>query len=204
MSPRVDEQNQQIRDKRKQQLLAAGAKVFGERGYAGTKVSDIVGEAQLSHGLIYHYFSSKEDIYMELAKTAFTTSYDTIHQAVNSNGSPYERLKAMTEEILAHTRESGYFFLIALQTNTSKTVPEQASAISAEYSAKSLKLLTHLFQQGQKHGEFIKADPSQQALMYTSMLNGVVFTRLTYPSLECFPQVDQILRAFINTSSVKE
>ncbi|SMF64088.1 transcriptional regulator, TetR family [Paenibacillus uliginis N3/975] len=204
MSPRVDEQNQQIRDIRKQQLLAAGAKVFGERGYAGTKVSDIVGEAQLSHGLIYHYFSSKEDIYIELAKTAFITSYETIHQAVHSNGSPYERLKAMTEGIFAHTRESGHFFLIALQTNTSKTVPEEASAISKEYSAKSLELLKHLFQQGQEQGEFIKVDPSEQALMYSSMLNGVVFTQLTYPLLEDFPQVDQILRIFIDTSSLKE
>ncbi|WMT43056.1 TetR/AcrR family transcriptional regulator [Paenibacillus sp. D2_2] len=199
MSPRIDEQNQQIRDARKQQLLEAGAKVFGERGYAGTKVSDIVGEAKLSHGLIYHYFASKEDIYIELAKTAFTTSYEAIRQVVEIGGSPYERLKALTEGIFAHTGESGYFFLIALQTNTSKTVPEEATAISKEYSAKSLELLEQLFHEGQEQGEFIQASPFEQALMYSSMLNGVVFTRLTYPELENFPQVDQILRIFINT-----
>ncbi|BFH63014.1 MULTISPECIES: TetR/AcrR family transcriptional regulator [Paenibacillus] len=204
MSPRVDEQNQQIRDRRKQQLLAAGAKVFGERGYAGTKISDIVGEAELSHGLIYHYFSSKEDIYIELAKTAFMTSYETIRRAVQSSGSPYERLKAMTEGIFATPRESGHFFLIALQTNTSKTVPEEALAISREYSAKTLDLLKDLFQEGQKLGEFIQEDPMGQALMYSSLLNGVVFTRLTYPSLERFPQIGQILRMFTDTRFVKE
>jgi len=198
MSPRIDEQNQQIRDARKQQLLEAGAKVFGERGYAGTKVSDIVGEARLSHGLIYHYFASKEDIYIELARTAFTTSYETIRQVVESGESPYERLKALTEGIFAHTAESGYFFLIALQTNTSKTVPEEATAISKEYSGQSMQLLEQLFREGQKQGEFIHADPFKQALMYSSMLNGVVFTRLTYPELEDFPEVNQILRIFVH------
>jgi len=198
MSPRIDEQNQQIRDARKQQLLEAGAKVFGERGYAGTKVSDIVREAQLSHGLIYHYFASKEDIYIELARTAFTTSYETTRQVVESGGSPHERLKALTEGIFAHTAESGYFFLVALQTNTSKTVPEEATAISKEYSVQTLELLQQLFREGQEQGEFIQADPFNQALMYSSMLNGIVFTRLTYPELEGFPQVDQILRIFVH------
>ncbi|NWL87939.1 MULTISPECIES: TetR/AcrR family transcriptional regulator [unclassified Paenibacillus] len=198
MSPRIDEQNQQIRDARKQQLLEAGAKVFGERGYAGTKISDIVGEAKLSHGLIYHYFASKEDIYIELARTAFITSYETIREVVESGGSPYERLKALTEGIFAHTAESGYFFLIALQTNTSKTVPAEATAISREYAQQSMRWLERLFREGQEQGEFIDADPLKQALMYSSMLNGVVFTRLTYPELEDFPQVDQILRIFVH------
>ncbi|MDR0267178.1 TetR/AcrR family transcriptional regulator [Paenibacillus sp.] len=204
MSPRVEEQNQHIRDKRKQQLLAAGAKVFGERGYAGTKISDIVGEAKLSHGLIYHYFSSKEDIFIELAKTAFMTSYEAIQQAVQSSGSPFERLQAMTEGIFATPRESGHFFLIALQTNTSKTVPEEALAISKEYSGKTFDLLQELFQEGQELGEFVREDPMGQALMYTSLLNGVVFTRLTYPSLEGFPQIAQILRMFTDSGFRKE
>jgi AcrR family transcriptional regulator len=47
-------------------LLAAAARVFAVSGYANANVNDIVDQAGMSVGSLYHHFSSKADIYIEL------------------------------------------------------------------------------------------------------------------------------------------
>jgi AcrR family transcriptional regulator len=47
------------------QLLDAAARVFARKGYAGTKIQDIVREAGLSTGAVYGRFSSKDDLLRE-------------------------------------------------------------------------------------------------------------------------------------------
>ncbi len=61
--PRSDEDNQQIRAARRQEILAAAVGVFAVKGIARTKVADIAAAAGLSHGLLYHYFRSKEEVF---------------------------------------------------------------------------------------------------------------------------------------------
>jgi AcrR family transcriptional regulator len=47
-------------------LLDAAIVVFGERGYHGTRVDDIVKVARTSHGTFYLYFASKDDLFQAL------------------------------------------------------------------------------------------------------------------------------------------
>jgi AcrR family transcriptional regulator len=48
-------------EKRKQ-ILDAATRVFAERGYHGARVGDIAEQAGVAHGLLYHYFASKEEV----------------------------------------------------------------------------------------------------------------------------------------------
>jgi TetR/AcrR family fatty acid metabolism transcriptional regulator len=48
-------------DKRKL-ILDAAIRVFAEHGYHGSRVGDIAEDAGVAHGLLYHYFASKEDV----------------------------------------------------------------------------------------------------------------------------------------------
>jgi len=43
-------------------LLQAAAKAFAERGYDGTRVADIAGDAGVSNGAMYAHFGSKADL----------------------------------------------------------------------------------------------------------------------------------------------
>lgn len=65
--PRSEKDNQEIRAARRAEILAAATSVFATKGVARTKVSDIAAAADLSHGLLYHYFSSKEAIFEAIA-----------------------------------------------------------------------------------------------------------------------------------------
>jgi AcrR family transcriptional regulator len=61
--PRSPSTNRDIRDSRRADILKAATKLFARRGLTDTKIGDIASEAGLSHGLVYHYFPSKEAIF---------------------------------------------------------------------------------------------------------------------------------------------
>jgi TetR/AcrR family transcriptional regulator, fatty acid metabolism regulator protein len=48
-------------DKRRQ-LLDAAVRVFARKGFHASRVGDIAEEAGVAHGLLYHYFKSKDDV----------------------------------------------------------------------------------------------------------------------------------------------
>jgi AcrR family transcriptional regulator len=43
-------------------ILDAAVRVFAEHGYHGSRVGDIAEDAGVAHGLLYHYFASKEEV----------------------------------------------------------------------------------------------------------------------------------------------
>jgi TetR/AcrR family transcriptional regulator, fatty acid metabolism regulator protein len=50
-----------LEDKRRQ-LLDAAVRVFARKGFHASRVGDIAEEAGVAHGLLYHYFKSKDQV----------------------------------------------------------------------------------------------------------------------------------------------
>ena len=51
---------------RRQEILEAGYRLFGQRGYHGTSVSDIAQELGMSHGTFYRHFENKLDLFQQI------------------------------------------------------------------------------------------------------------------------------------------
>jgi TetR/AcrR family transcriptional regulator, cholesterol catabolism regulator len=49
-------------DARREELLRAALRLFAERGVDGTTIADIAAATGTAHGLVYHYFASKNDL----------------------------------------------------------------------------------------------------------------------------------------------
>jgi AcrR family transcriptional regulator len=47
---------------RRGELLEAAVRVFAAKGFHASRVGDIANEAGVAHGLLYHYFRSKEEV----------------------------------------------------------------------------------------------------------------------------------------------
>lgn len=94
--PRLKEdQLQKIYEERKQQITSSAVKIFAQRGLPGTKISMITAEAGVSHGLFYHYFKTKEELFTSLVREAIgdpeelIASYLTILSGVMVLGKGY-------------------------------------------------------------------------------------------------------------------
>ena len=57
----MTERTEAVEDKRRQ-LLDAAVRVFARKGFHASRVGDIAEEAGVAHGLLYHYFKSKNDV----------------------------------------------------------------------------------------------------------------------------------------------
>ncbi|MFE6822206.1 TetR/AcrR family transcriptional regulator [Streptomyces sp. NPDC057690] len=90
-----DGQRARQRAEARARLLRAAKEVFEEKGFLDVRVADIAGRAGVSHGLFYHYFDSKVEIFRELAAMVDKELTDTIDVMLDrsSGATPYERLR---------------------------------------------------------------------------------------------------------------
>jgi TetR/AcrR family transcriptional regulator, fatty acid metabolism regulator protein len=80
-------------DKRRQ-ILDAAVRVFARQGFHSTRVSDIADEAGVAYGLVYHYFSSKDEVLNELFSERWSLLLETIEQT-DGETPPRERLASV-------------------------------------------------------------------------------------------------------------
>lgn len=62
MSPRTPEQNEEIRQQTRQKIIDAAFEMFASDGYEATSIAAVADKAEVSKGLIYHYFDSKQQV----------------------------------------------------------------------------------------------------------------------------------------------
>jgi len=62
MCPKSKERFKEIREARREDIEQAALKCFAMNGYHATTISHIAKEAGISKGLLYNYFSSKEEL----------------------------------------------------------------------------------------------------------------------------------------------
>jgi len=91
-------------------LLVAAKEIFEEHGFLEARISDIAERAGLSYGSFYHYFTSKEEVFREVAsaqETRLGAAFTSKQHAVP--GAPVahirERLSASIHQYLADYRD---------------------------------------------------------------------------------------------------
>ena len=62
MCPKTKEEFQEIREARREDIEQAALKCFAANGYHATTISQIAKEAGVSKGLMYNYFTSKDEL----------------------------------------------------------------------------------------------------------------------------------------------
>lgn len=56
----------EAKERRRDDILSAARRVFAEKGYHDTTMADVARAAELSYGLVYWYFDSKEALFISL------------------------------------------------------------------------------------------------------------------------------------------
>jgi AcrR family transcriptional regulator len=189
--PRTKEAFKQIRDERKEQILNISAKVFATKGLASTKIEDLAEAAGVSQGLLYRYFTDKEDVFIALLERAVSGAIQRAQNSISQVGTPLEKLRRLTEQFLQGMSEEPIYYQIfsqamALSGRTHETIRKLETLVN---------ILHELITEGQSAGEIAKRDPDQLVLLYLSCLYGLAAGRGFYsPALnEHFPDAEAVL-----------
>ena len=186
MSPRNEQQNAAIKDERREQILSVALKLFGKRGFAATKMSDVSKAAGVSYGLVYHYFSSKEEIFSELLKRAMSGSGETILMAERMQASPAEKIRMIAKQImgaLEDFEDTAYYFLIVTYASMMEEMSCENKRLIGE-SGIAVAAMVRILAEGQKTGEVKKGDPEEMAMVFFAAIQGLAMYKLTSPSFK--------------------
>ncbi|ANE48358.1 hypothetical protein SY83_21070 [Paenibacillus swuensis] len=166
------EQTEQIREERKDQILRAALQVFAEYGIEGTKMSMIAKAAGLSHGLIYHYFESKEEVLTECFLWATDGAEQMIEEIHSSSAAPLEKITHFTRSAL--TAGSHEVFRLIQSCLTYPNLDQESQKLIQRTAEKYVQLLVPIFAEGQRRGEIVEEDPDKLVNLYLTVLSGLI------------------------------
>ncbi len=175
MSPRSKEQNAAIKDERREQLLLAALKVFARRGLAATKIGDIAAAAGMSHGLVYHYFNAKDDIYIELTRRATSSATRFLLEMDGLPLEPAEKLREIacgSLKMIDEEEENAYYFYLMVQATVSNTGLAEVNELLQRFTV-PMEVVTRTIAQGQAMGLFIAGNPVEHALAFWAAIQGL-------------------------------
>ena len=192
MSPKTEEQFEQIRSDRKASILDAALHIFGEEGYHSASISKISKRAGVSKGLMYNYFDSKEDLLKELLDTVFDTIMDAMGIVAGEEitdellVSHINRSFEIVENDHAHWK---LYFSVVTQPNIMEMALEQMIPKIEPYM---MSLVEYFAKKGHKN-------PMVTARYYTSTLDGVQMQAIFDPNNYPIEEVKQlIIKQFIS------
>jgi AcrR family transcriptional regulator len=79
---------------RRSELLALGAKVFGERPYDDVRIDEIAERAGVSRALMYHYFPDKRAFFAAVVKTEGDRLFEATNTPAVAGDTLFEQLRA--------------------------------------------------------------------------------------------------------------
>jgi AcrR family transcriptional regulator len=191
--PRSPKDNQEIRDARREELLRAAARVFAKKGFAHAKISDIAAEADLSHGLVYHYFDSKETIFAAIVDSMM--SHVDAELDADEARPPIERIRQSIErgrDRCQHKPEIGRLVAQAmLQGSVSEVIQERLISHVKRLRQRMVGMIADAQEAGEIDAD---ADPGELASALVCLMRGMSIRMPGMPGLPFpLPSTDTIL-----------
>jgi AcrR family transcriptional regulator len=189
MSPRTKQAYGQLRDERIEEIYTAAYKVFSSQGYRATMMEDIAKAADISKGLIYHYFTSKDELYTAMVKRTMQGALKLIRDSADLPVSPWERLQWLMVEIITRAQQNPEEFLVIMQAYVTDAVPAEVRAMVIQYTTTISETIRGSIIEGQAAGQVIQGNPDKLAMTLTACLHGLVLNT-TIPTYQQSQLID--------------
>jgi TetR/AcrR family transcriptional regulator, fatty acid metabolism regulator protein len=181
-------------EEKRRRILDAAVRAFARKGYHACRVGEIATEAGVAYGLVYHYFSSKEEILETIFRDTWTQMLAAI-QAVEEEAVPAaEQLRKVAAIVLrTWKRDPDLVRVLVREVTRSPQIQREVEEIEHAYAA-----LQRIVERGQANGE-LRADiePRLAALVLYGALEEIL-TSLVMGQLEgSDAEVDRAERAIV-------
>lgn len=157
---------------RRTEILETTCQVVIERGFAGTRISDVAKRLDVSTSLIHYHFDSKEQLLAE-AFSHFATK-DLAEMAADVEGEP--TALAQLDRVIRDNVPEGsddVEWMLWIDAWGEALRNPLMKRISQELDEQSVELLERVIRRGVDAGEFRCADPAGAAMRLTGLIDGL-------------------------------
>jgi AcrR family transcriptional regulator len=145
---------------RPDELLSAALEVFGERGFAGTRLEDVAQRAGVTKGTIYLYFDSKEALFREMVRAGVGASVTEGERYVREfQGPTAELLATFIRRFWQAMREPANARLARLASSELGSFPDLVRAYMDEVVLRTRRSISAIVERGVARGEFRAVSP---------------------------------------------
>ena len=152
--------------KREQEIIAAAAKVFKEKGYHAATTRDIAAEVGIQQATLYYYISSKEELLYLVVREPIVRLYDQVEEIVKASLPSRAKIERAIHAHLAAFDENYPHMFVYVQElpNLIDTLQDKLRESPRRYQ----QLWEEILQQGITAGE-LRADLDVTATVFMVM-----------------------------------
>lgn len=145
---------------RPEEILAAALEVFGEQGFAGTRLEDVARRAGVSKGTLYLYFDSKEELFRAMVRARVEAKLAYAEEFIRSwQGSTRDLLRHFITDYWEGMNQPEKLRLVKVVLSELGSFPELARWYYQEVILRLRRVIEQILARGIERGEF-RAVPS--------------------------------------------
>jgi TetR/AcrR family transcriptional regulator, fatty acid metabolism regulator protein len=165
-------------------LLEAAVRVFARRGFHAARVGDIAEEAGVAHGLLYHYFSSKEEVLETIFRETWADLLAAVRDVEESGEPAQEQLRQVAAILLRSWRRDPDLVRVLVRgVARSSELDRRVGDVGDAFAA-----IERIVRRGQEAGEL---RPELDARLTSVIFYGAIEELLTGWVLELLPDSDE-------------
>jgi TetR/AcrR family fatty acid metabolism transcriptional regulator len=146
-------------EEKRRLILDAAVRVFARSGYYGARVGDIATEAGVAHGLLYHYFASKEQVLETVFRENFGELLERFRAVEASDEPAPEKLEGIAKILLRTWRNDPA--LVTVMVREVARSPQLQAQVDEVREA--FAIVQRVIEQGQADGTFRRNVDAQLA-----------------------------------------
>jgi TetR/AcrR family transcriptional regulator, cholesterol catabolism regulator len=157
-------------DARRREVVATAAKLFAERGYDSTSMSELTGATGLAAGGLYHYIEGKDDLLIAICDELLEPLLERAREIVAQDGPPVERLRDLVRAWVSHVVEHRDHMLVFTQERQAIESEPRWRRVRSQRKAFE-KIVDEVLARGESDGSMTFADRRLSLLALLGMVN---------------------------------
>ncbi|HEU4706019.1 MAG TPA: TetR/AcrR family transcriptional regulator [Solirubrobacterales bacterium] len=157
-------------ESRRGEVVGAAAKLFAERGYDGTSISELTAATGLAAGGLYHYIEGKDDLLIAICDELLEPLLARAREIVAAEAPPVTQLRELVEAWVEHVVAHRHHMLVFTQERQAIERQPRWRRVRSQRKAFE-KILDEVLARGEADGSMTFADRRLSLLALLGMVN---------------------------------
>jgi len=165
----------------KEKILKCAERLFSLNGYDATSVQDICKEVGISKGAFFHYFPTKESLFLEVLDLWLSELYEKLEEKRKEEKEVFQSIIKMGEifkDIFSQSEQKLFLFLEFLRRSTKD---ERIISGLRNYYRRYKEYFSSLIEEGINEGSIKKIDPDLLSRTLISFAIGTILQEIFSP-----------------------
>jgi TetR/AcrR family transcriptional regulator, cholesterol catabolism regulator len=155
---------------RRREVVATAAKLFAERGYDATSMSELTQATGLAAGGLYHYIEGKDDLLIAICDELLEPLLTQAREIVAAEAPPVEQLRELVRAWVAHVVSHRHHMLVFTQERQTIERQQRWRRVRSQRRAFE-RILDEVLARGEADGSMRFADRRLSLLALLGMVN---------------------------------